>query len=87
MHKKQKSNNKSHQGKTNKCFHYALTFTLNCEEIGKHPERITHIKPFINKYNCEGIKYLSEKDNWKKNQKNYLTIAVNVLYAKNNIYI
>ena len=34
----------------NKCFQYALTVALNYEEIGKNPERITKIKPFINKY-------------------------------------
>ena len=35
----------------NKCFQYAVTVTLNNEEIGKHRERITKIKPFINKCN------------------------------------
>ena len=36
--------------KDNKCFQYAVTVTLNHEEIGKHAERITKTKPFINKY-------------------------------------
>ena len=27
--------------KDNKCFQYIATVTLNCEEIGKHAERIT----------------------------------------------
>ena len=30
----------------------------------KDPKR-TKIKPFINKYNWEGINYPSENDNWK----------------------
>ena len=47
--------------KDNKCFQYAITVGLNYEEIGKHAERITKIKPFINKYNWEGINYTSEK--------------------------
>ena len=34
-----------------KCFEYAVTVALNYEEIGKHSERITKIKPFTNKYN------------------------------------
>ena len=34
-----------------KCFHHAATATLNYEEIKYSPERISHIKPFINKYN------------------------------------
>ena len=33
--------------------------------------------------NYEEINYPSEKDNWKKIGKNSLTIALNVLYAKN----
>ena len=52
--------------KVNKCFQYPITIRLNYEEIGKHAERITKIKPFINKYNWEGINFQSEKDNWKK---------------------
>ena len=40
------------------------------------------IKPLINKYNWEGITFTSEKDDWKKFQKNNLTIALNILYAK-----
>ena len=40
------------------------------------------IKTFINKLNREGIYYLSEKVDWKKIEKNNLTIAINVLYAK-----
>ena len=35
----------------NKCFRYAVTVALNYEEIKKDPQRITKIKPFINKYN------------------------------------
>ena len=47
--------------RNNKCFQYAITVGLNYEEIGKHAKRITKIKPFINKYNWEGINYPSEK--------------------------
>ena len=43
---------------------------------------MTKIKPFINKYNWQGINFLSGKDGWKKFQKNNQTIALNVLYAK-----
>ena len=45
-------------------------------------QRITKIKPFINKYNWEGTIFPSEKDDWKKFEKNNVTIALNVLYAK-----
>ena len=55
---------------------------LNYEEIKKDPQGITKIKPFINKYKWEGIHYSSEKDDRKKFEKNNVTIALNVLYAK-----
>ena len=67
--------------KDNKCFEYAVTVVLNHEEIKKNPQRITKIKPFINKYNWEGINFLSEKDDWKKIE-NSVKIALNVLYGK-----
>ena len=34
-----------------KCFQYAATVGLNYEEIEPHPERVSNIKSFINKYN------------------------------------
>ena len=48
--------------KDNKCFQHAVTVALNHEEIKRDPQRITKIKPFINKYNWEGIDFPSEKD-------------------------
>ena len=48
----------------------------------EHSERITKIKPFINKYNWEEIDFSSEKDDWKTFEKKNVTIALNVLYAK-----
>ena len=68
--------------KNNKCFQYAVTVAVNHKEIQKHAERITKIKPFINKYKWKGINFSSKKDDWKKFEKNNVTIAVNVLYAK-----
>ena len=55
---------------------------LNYEKIKRDPQRITKVKPFLNKCNWEGINYLSEKDDWKKFEENNVTMAVNVLYAK-----
>ena len=34
-----------------KCFQYAITLALNLDKINNHPERISKIKPFIEKYN------------------------------------
>ena len=68
--------------KNNKCYQYIVTVALNHEEIKKDLQRITNNKPGINKYNWEGIKFPLEKDDLKKIEKNNVTIALNVLYAK-----
>ena len=60
--------------KDNKCFQYAVTVALNRKEIKKDPLRITKTKPCIDEFNWEGINYQSEKDDWKKSEKNNLTI-------------
>ena len=49
--------------------------------MGKLPEIITKIKPITNKYNWEKINFPSEKDDWKKIEKNNVTIALNVFYV------
>ena len=48
----------------------------------KDKQRITKIKPIINKYNWDRKNFPSEKYNWKKFEKKNVTIALNVLYAK-----
>ena len=55
---------------------------LNHEESKKDLKGITKIKPFTNKYNWKEINFLSEIEDWKKIEKNTVTIALNVLYAK-----
>ena len=37
--------------KDDKCFQYALTVALNHQNIGRDPQRISKIKPFISQYN------------------------------------
>ena len=68
--------------KDNKCFQYVVTVPSNHEEVKKYLERITKIKLFINEYNWERIYFPSKKEEWKKCEKNNLTIALNVFYAK-----
>ena len=65
-----------------KCFQYAATIALNYEEIESHPEIVSNIKPFINKYDWEGINYPSKKDESKMFERNNPTIATNILYIK-----
>ena len=62
--------------KYNKCFQYAVTVAFNSEQIGKHAEIITKIKPFINKYKYDGINFPP------KIKTNNVTTALNVLYGK-----
>ena len=35
--------------KDNTCFQYAITVALNQEQIKKNPQRITKVKPFVDK--------------------------------------
>ena len=38
-------------------FQNALDDALNYLSIETHPERISKLKPYINRYNCEGIEF------------------------------
>ena len=50
----------------------------------KHPERISKLKPYINKYNWEGIEFPAGPKEWGKFERNNKTIALNVLYIPHN---
>ena len=52
------------------------------EEIKWNPERLSNIKPFINKYNWKERNYPSKLDDWKTFEKNNPTTAFNILYIK-----
>ena len=66
------------------CFQYAITVTLNFEQINNHPERVFNISPFINKYNWKDIEFPSNKKDWNEFQKNNKSIALNILYVPHN---
>ena len=65
-----------------KCLQYAATVALNYKETESHPERVSNIKPLMNKYNQEGINHPSKTDDWKTFEKNNPTIALNILDVK-----
>ena len=70
MDEKQKAAINPINKKDNKCFQYVVEVALNYEEIKKDPQEITKMKPFINKYNLEGLDIPPiEKDDWKKIEK------------------
>ena len=75
------------KNKHDKRFQYAVTVSLNYEEIKWTPERISNIKQFINKYKWKGINYPSKIDDWKTFEKNNQIIGLNVLYIKEMKYI
>ena len=70
--------------KDNKCFQYAATVVLNHEEIGKRAERITKVKPFVNKCKWERINFHQKKDDWEKFEK-IVSIVVIPLEQKTNL--
>ena len=66
-----------------KCFQYALTLALNLDKIKKDPQRVSKIKPFIEKYNWEDIDFPSTSKDWKKLECNN-EVALNILYVPDN---
>ena len=65
-------------------FENALDDALNYQNIKTNPERISKLKPYINKYNWEGIDFPAEPKEWIKFEQNDKTIALNVLYVQYN---
>ena len=65
-------------------FENALDDALNYQNIEKDPQRISKLKPYINKYNWEWISSPAEPKDWKKLERNNKTIALNTLFIKHN---
>ena len=65
-------------------FEDALDDALNYQNIEKDRQRISKLKPYINKYNWEGIEFPTGGKDWKKIEQNNKTIALNVLYIPHN---
>ena len=68
----------------NKCFQYATTLALNFNNIDKHHQRISKIKPFINDYNWNDINFPATKKDWNKSELNNKNVALNILYVPFN---
>ena len=65
-------------------FQNALDDALNYQPIEKDPQRISKLKPYINKYNWKGIDFPAEPKEWKKFERNNKTIALNILFIPHN---
>ena len=61
---------------------YAATVALNYKKINWNPEKVSNIKPFINKYNWKGINQPSKINDWETFEQNNPTIALNILNIK-----
>ena len=66
-----------------KCFQYVATLALNLDKIKKDPQRVSKIKPFIEKYNWEDIDFPSTSKDWKKFECNN-EVTLNILYVPYN---
>ena len=62
-----------------KCFQYAITVALTHKEISNHPERISKIRPHVDKYNWKDINFPEKIDEYKKFERNNSDIALNIL--------
>ena len=66
-----------------KCFQYAATLALDFGNINNHPEKISKIRPFIDKYNWKDIDFPATSKDWKKFELNN-KVALNILYIPHN---
>ena len=65
-------------------FQNALNDALNYQTIKANPERKSKLKPYINKYNMEGIDFPVGPKEWQKFERNNKTIALNILFISQN---
>ena len=68
----------------NECFKYGIITALHRQEIGRDPQRITKLKPFIDNYSWKDIKFASHSKGWRNFEQNNKTIALNILFAPYN---
>ena len=71
------------KNKDNKCFQYAVTLALHLDNIDNHRERISKIKPFIDKYDWKDIEFPPTSKDWRKFESNN-KISLNILYIPHN---
>ena len=57
---------------------------LNNKNIKNNPERLSKIKPFLNKLKWKEISFLSHAKDWEKFQTNNKSIVLNLLFVKND---
>ena len=83
MAKKEKAT-RNPKNNDDKCFQYALTVALNHKQIKKGPQRISKIKPFVDRYKWKEIDFSTSFNSWKNFGSNNESIALNILYLPYN---
>ena len=71
----------------NECFRWAVITALHHEQLGAHPERISKMRPFIDRYDWSGIKFPTSNNQWKKFEKQNPDVALNVLVIEGELKI
>ena len=66
----------------NNNFQNALDDALNYQTIKSNQQRISKLKPYINKYNWRGREFPAGPKEWQRFEQNNKTIALNILYIK-----
>ena len=61
-----------------KNFQSALDNALNYQTIQSNPQRISKLKPYINKFNWNGINFPAGSKEWQRFEGNNDTIPLNV---------
>ena len=80
--KKEAIINNNNNNNNNNNFQNALDDALNYQTIEKDPQRISKLKPYINKYNWEGINFPVGSKEWRKFEQNNDTIALIICRKK-----
>ena len=74
-------------------FSVCYNYCIKSSKYWKSTRKISNIKPFIDQYNWEGIKFPAHQNgqeeneksiDWKKFEQNNKTIALNILYVPHN---
>ena len=66
-------------------FQNSLNDALTYQNIETHPERISNLKPYNNKYNWEGIEFPAGPKDWKKFEKKNKTKLLLIYYLYRTI--
>ena len=81
---KDKKSTVNQKNNDNKCFQYATTLALNFDRVTNHPERVTKVKSFIDKYNWNDINLPTIRKDWNRFEVNNKNVALNILYVPFN---